>query len=186
MITDKLIGNQDELWVCTQNDGTRTEGVKVYTDDPQVLTVSYVGSGPGDRWYDAYTRWQVKVVGCGTAHVLIEFAGEIVDTFTVSAPEYPKSVLRFEWVYDRSGPYAVGACNYIDMLFEGNEMPRVYTDNPDVVEIKTTNHAIPGTGGRVRGYRFKTTMIGAGTANIICELEGETLHVFPVTVAAEP
>jgi hypothetical protein len=182
-ITDKLIGNHDQLWVYVQNADRPT----VYTDDPSVLQISYEDAGSGAHWYDRHYRWNVKIVGCGTAHVYIEVAGTLAETYTVQVPEEPKSILRFQWVNENAAnTYGVGSVNYIDMLVEGNEIPRVYSDRPDIVSLTTTGYSSGETGGRIQGYRIKAEMIAPGTANILCEYGGGIAYVFPVTVLAEP
>ena len=92
-IGEKIIGNSDELWVYEQHNINETPSIRVYTDSPGVLSVVYVGSGPGTHWYEYHMRWRIKVIGCGTAKLYVEYNGEIVKTYTITVPETPNEIL---------------------------------------------------------------------------------------------
>lgn len=99
--------------------------------------------------------------------------GTVVYSCIVQAPEYPKSILRFQWMYENeTNTYSVGDINYIDMLVEGSEKPRVYSDRPDIVFLYSEGYTGGETGGRISGSRIRAKMLAPGTANIICEYEG--------------
>ena len=182
-ISDKLIGDQDYLSVCVQN----ADRPRVYTDDPSVLKISEIDYWPGNNWCERDYRWNVKVVGCGSARIYVELGGTVVYSCVVQAPEYPKSILRFQWFYEHeTNTYEVGGVNIIDMLVEGNEMPRVYSDRPDIVSLASDSYTSGETGGRIRGYRILAKMLAPGTANIICEYEGGIAYVFQVVVQSTP
>ena len=182
-ISDKIIGNQDDLWVYVQN----ADRPRVYTDDPSVLKISEIDYWPGNNWCERDYRWNVKVVGCGSARIYVELGGTVVYSCVVQAPEYPKSILRFQWMYENeTNTYSVGDVNYIDMLVEGSEKPRVYSDRPDIVFLYSEGYTGGETGGRISGSRIRAKMLAPGTANIICEYEGGIAYVFQVVVQPTP
>lgn len=182
-VSEKLIGNSDDLWVYEQHGVSEQPTILVYTDAPQVLQIDYLNSGPDMKWYQNYTRWHVTVVGCGTANLYVEYNGEIVKTYTIPVQDGPNSVLKFEWVYENeANTYGVGGVNYIDMLVEGNETPRVYSDCPDVARLSISAYSSGQTVGRIQGYTIKVSMLAVGTARIICEYQGEIIYDFSVTV----
>ena len=179
LISEKLVGESSYLTICVQGQ----EQPRVYTDHPELLSIRYVDNGPGTYWYESHTRWEIHILACGTAQVLIELAGKQVDAYTISVPDGPDSILRYRDIFPReNNTCRVSEQMWIDMLVEGNEIPCVYTDNPKNASLMINSYSSGETTGRVRGYHIVVYMLASGSANIICEYQGQIYAVTPINI----
>ena len=71
------------------------------------------------------------------------------------------------------------------MLVEGNEMPIITTDHPEVLQFDVASFSGAETVGRVRGYYITVRAVGPGEANLICSYHGELAYVLPLKVKAK-
>ena len=176
-LTELLIGNHDILWVYVEG----FQDPVLYTDNPDVLSISQLYRS--EDWAEINKSWEITVIGFGTAHLYVELDGSVVDSYTVDCREEPAEVRRFAWYYEPQYFVFSGKndyiANYIDLVVEGNEMPNVYTDQPDLLGVSVEPFDIEG---RVREFHVRLRLKAPGEAHIYCEFKGEILYDFTVNI----
>ena len=156
-------------------------------DNPEILSVYQSFEHTTQSWITKGYIWEVTAQNPGTAHVSAVLNGETVKTWTIivepaSQTEPITFYSQFDyWQGEEFGNHVisgrtVGNRDYLWVYVQENETPSVYTDRPDVLQIRYVNRNTDNS------TRWEIRAVGSGTAQIRIEVDGELADTYTITV----
>lgn len=170
---------------------------ELYTDQPDLVTLTYNGSGfhrEGDT--DQYC-WVIVPMRNGTSHIFCRLNGIVTELTHVTVPDYPDQVIRVWDTVSDSGRYTdvtldscfVGSIFNLSADVHGASSPVFTTDNPSVVELGYLyrySPTWPGLWTPTYNFSIEAKIIGTGDAHIYMTFLGKTEKVWEVHASVGP
>ena len=110
---------------------------------------------------------------------------------SVTQPQTEPQITGYSWpfeenAYDLPTLSYNNAWGYAFFSTINGGVPELYTDNPNVIEIKANGEYTGGLQPGETGYAWVVSIVGSGNARIFCTLEGKLFREFTVTNPAHP
>ncbi len=160
---------------------------EIVTDRPDLLLIEeYEGN---DQVY-THPSYDIRTLKKGTAHIMIQFDGVTVKTYTVNILHDQPKVLSCQWVAAPDAPsdrndLAPGDSDILRVTVQGIRVPTLYPTDSQMIQVDSLgrNEAAEPDDEEIRVYEWRVTVLAPGTAELHLCLD--TIIRIELTVNAE-